>query len=285
MTATHRRGRDVALRIKDEIRRDNLSLVSAGVAFYGLLALAPGLAAVVSIYGLVSTPADVRRQVGTLSAAVPAEARHVVDELLTQAVTANSSTKGIGVVVGLVLALWSASAAMRHLIEALSAMYDKDERRGYVTLRLRALLLTAGAVVFLLVVLGLLAVVPVMADRVDAVATAATILRWPLLVALMMAALSVLYRWAPARHEPRWRWFSWGATIGTVLWLAGSVAFSFYAGNFGNYTKIYGSMAAVVVTMVWLWITSFCVLLGAEINAELEHRAPARDATGVSAPG
>jgi membrane protein len=275
---------DVAKRVKDEAKRDNLSLVSAGMAFYALLALAPGLAAVVSLYGLVSTPEDVQRQVASLSTAVPAEARQLLDDQLTQVVSASGSAKGIGVVLGIALALWSASAAMKHLLEALSSMYDEDEERGFVKLRARALLLTIGAVVFLAVVFGLLALVPALADDAGPLGTFLAIVRWPVLVVLMMGVLSLLYRLGPDRDQPRWRWVSWGAVLGTVLWVVASLAFSLYASSFGNYSKTYGSMAAVVVTMLWLWLSSLCILLGAEINAELERQTHRDSTRGPSQP-
>jgi membrane protein len=234
---------------------------------------------------------------------MPPEAKELLQSQLTGVVSASGSSKGIGVVVGLALALWSTSAAMKHLIEALSSMYDEDEERGFVKLRLQALLLTVGAIAFLFLTMGLLAIVPAWAEGSgnSTLSSVLNIARWPLLVVLMMAALSVLYRLAPDRDQPRWRWVSWGAGIGTLLWIAASLGFSFYTSNFGNYSKTYGSMAAIVVMMLWLWITALCILLGAEINAELERqthkdstrgrpqpkgerRAYAADTVGVAAP-
>jgi membrane protein len=274
--------RDVIVRVKDESRRDNLTLVAAGVAFYGLLATAPALAAVVALFGLVATPSDVHAILDRVSAVMPAEARQLLDEMLTQLVATSGSTKGISALVGVVIAVWSASAAMRHLIEALSSMEDEDEDegRGFVALRVHALLLTAGAIAFVLVTMGLLAVVPPAIEAVgnEALATAVSMIRWPFLLVLMMLSLSVLYRLAPDRDEPRWRWVSWGAALATVVWLVASIGFSVYTSNFGNYSKTYGSMAAVIVTMVWLWITALCILFGAEVNAELE-RQTGRDST------
>jgi membrane protein len=277
--------KDVAVRVKDESKRDNVTLVAAGMGFYGLLALAPGLAAVVSLYGLVADPEDVQRHLASVSEAMPAEARTLLDTQLREVVSANGSSKGIGVVLGIALALWSTSAAMKHLLEALSSMYDEDEGRGFVKLRLRALALTAGAIAFVFVAIGLLAVVPAWVESsASTLATAVSIVRWPLLVVLMMVALSILYRLGPDRDQPRWRWVSWGAAIGTVIWIVASLGFSFYASNFGNYSKTYGSMAVVVVTMLWLWITALCILLGAEINAELERQTHKDSTRGPEQP-
>jgi membrane protein len=277
--------KDVAVRVKDEAKRDNVTLVAAGMAFFGLLALAPALAALVALYGLAASPEDVQRHLDSLSSAMPAEAKTLLDTQLREVVSASGSSKGIGVALGIALALWSTSAAMKHLIEALSSMYDEDERRGFVKLRLRALALTVGAMAFVLVTIGFLAVVPAWVESsASALATAVSIARWPLLIVLMMVALSILYRLAPDRDQPRWRWVSWGAAIGTVIWIVASLGFSLYASNFGNYSKTYGSMAAVIVTMLWLWITALCILLGAEINAELERQTHKDSTRGPAQP-
>jgi membrane protein len=277
---------EVGKRVKDEAKKDNITLVAAGVAFYGLLAIAPGLAALVSIYGLVASPQDVQRQMESLSTAMPAEARTLLTDQLNQVVSSSGSAKGLGVALGIALALWSASAAMKNLIVALSAMYDEDETRGFVKLRTRALGLTIGALAFILLAMALLAVVPAAADSTgnNTLSTIVGIARWPLLVALMMGALSALYRLAPDRDEPRWRWVTWGAVLGTIIWIAASVAFSIYTSNFGNYSKTYGSMAVVVVTMLWLWITSLCVLIGAEVNGELERQTEHDTTRGEAQP-
>jgi membrane protein len=277
---------DVAKRVKDEAKKDNITLVAAGVAFYGLLAIAPGLAALVSIYGLIASPQDVARQMESLSTAMPPEARTLLTDQLNQVVSTSGSAKGLGVAIGIALALWSASAAMKNLIVALSAMYDEDETRGFVKLRAQAIGLTIGALLFVLLAMGLLAIAPAAADSTgnDTLTTAVSIARWPLLIALMMAALSALYRLAPDRDEPRWRWATWGAVLGTVVWIAASLGFSLYTSNFGNYSKTYGSMAVVVVTMLWLWITSLCVLIGAEVNGELERQTTHDTTRGQAQP-
>jgi membrane protein len=277
---------DVAKRVKGEARDDNVTLIAAGVAFYGLLAIAPGLAAVVSVYGLVTGPEEVQRQMESLATAIPPEARTLLTDQLNQVVNSSGSAKGLGVVIGIALALWSASAAMKNLIVALSAMYDETETRGFVKLRAQAILLTIGALVFTIIAMGLLAVAPAWADAIgnDALSTAVSIVRWPLLVVLMMTALAGLYRRAPDRDEPRWRWASWGAVLGTAVWIVASLLFSLYTSSFGNYAKTYGSMAAVVVTMLWLWITALCVLLGAEVNAELERQTEKDSTRGDRQP-
>ena len=271
----------VAKRVKEETRRDNLTLVSAGIAFYALLSLAPALAAIVSVYGLVSDPADVTRQINDVAGTMPAEARQILTDQLTAVAGSSGASLGVGVVFGIVVALWGASSAMNQLLVALSLVNDEDETRGPVKLRATALALTIGAIVFLVVVVALIAALPawLAASPIgDGAATAVSVARWPLLLVLMLGALSFLYQVGPDRDRPRLRWVTPGAIIATALWLVASGAFSFYAARFGSYNETYGAMGAVVVLMLFLYLTSLCVLLGAEINAELEHQT-ARDST------
>jgi len=278
--------KDVAVRVKDEARRDNLSLVAGGVGFFSLLSLAPALAAVVSIYGLVASPQTVTQQINNLAGTLPEDARRLLNEQMNQVVSANGAALGVSAVIGIVIALWGASAAMKHLIVALSSMYDEEETRKFVALRGRALLLTVGAIAFMGVVIGLLAGIPAWLDSRgwSTASSVVSVVRWPAIVVFMMAALAVLYRFAPDRDEPKWRWTSWGAGIATAAWLLASIGFSIYATNFGSYNKTYGSMAAVVVMMLWLYITAACVLLGAEINAELERQTTKDSTKGADQP-
>ena len=272
---------EVAKRVKEESRKDNLTLVSAGVAFYALLSLFPALAAMISIYGLVSDPADVTSQLNDLSSTMPAEARQILEDQLTAVASTGRTSLGFGVALGIVVALWGASSAMNQLLVGLTLVYDEEETRGPVKLRGMAIALTLGALVFLAVVVGLIAVLPAWLSNSplgDAAATAVNVGRWPVLLVLMLAALALLYQVGPDRARPKYRWVSWGAVIATVLWLAVSIAFSFYASRFGSYNETYGTMGAVIVLMLWLLITSLCVLVGAEINAELEHQT-AEDTT------
>lgn len=272
---------EVAKRVKEESRKDNLTLVSAGIAFYALLSLFPALAAMISIYGLVSDPADVTAQINDLSSTMPAEARQILEDQLTAVASTGRTSLGFGVAVGIVVALWGASSAMNQLLVGLSLVYDEEESRGPVALRGMAIGLTLGAIVFLAAVVGLIAVLPAWLSGSplgDAAETAVSVGRWPVLLVLMLAALAFLYQVGPDRDRPKLRWVSWGAVIATVLWLGASGAFSFYVSRFGSYNETYGTMGAVIVLMLWLLITALCVLIGAEINAELEHQT-AEDTT------
>lgn len=272
---------DVLKRTWAELTQDNMGLIAAGVAFYFLLALAPALAALVSIVGLVLDPADVQAQVEALSGVMPAAGREVVHDQLQRLVSQPAAALGLSFAVAIGLALWSSTNATKALITALNIAYDEEERRGFLRLNVVALLLTLGALVFLSVSIGLIAVVPTVLDRVGLDRfgrVALDVLRWPALAALVLLGVAFVYRYAPARSNPKWRWVSPGSLVATGLWLAASGLFSLYVSKWGSYNETYGSLAAVVILMLWLYLTAYTVLIGAELNAELEHQT-AKDST------
>jgi membrane protein len=264
-----------------ESKADNVPMLAGGVAFFAFLAVFPALIAALTLYGLVADPAEVRRQVEGLAGALPEQAQPLIAEQLGAVAAASERALGIGLVVSLLAALWSASSGTGNLIQAINLAYDEEETRGFLTLRGIALLLTLGAIVFMLVTLALVAIVPPLLDALP-LGPVATVLaqavRWGLLVVLVVGALAVVYRVAPDRDAPRMRWASTGAVVATVLWIAGSVVFSLYVDNFGSYNRTYGALAGVVVLLLWLYLTSYVVLLGAEINAEAERQTQ-RDTT------
>jgi membrane protein len=264
-----------------EAKDDNVPILAGGVAFFAFLALFPALIAALTLYGLVADPAQVTAQVNDLSAALPETARPIITDQLASVTASSDRALGIGLVVSILAALWSASGGTMNLIKATNLAYDEDETRGFLKLRGTALALTLGAVVFVLLAVALVAVVPVLFDALGLGGfglVVAQIVRWALLVVLVVAALAVVYRVAPDRDSPRFTWVSTGALIATLLWVVGSVAFSLYVNNFGSYNKTYGALAGVIVLMLWLYLTSYIVLLGAEINAESE-RQTAQDTT------
>jgi len=267
--------RDVLTRTFTEAKADHVPLLAAGTAFFGLLAIVPALVAFVSLYGLVADPAEVTRQVGDLLGAAPTEVRDLVERQLSAVASSSSSSIGLGLAAGLVVALWSASSGMSHLIEALNAAYDERESRRFLRLRGLALLLTLGAVLFLVAAVVVLTVVPALLEGSALPAgaeTTLTVLRWPLLAVGFATALAVLYRHAPDRDDAEWRWVTPGALVATALWLVGSGAFSVYVARFGSYNETYGSLGGIVVAMLWLFLTAYVVLLGAELDAELERQ-------------
>jgi membrane protein len=264
-----------------ESKADHVPMLAGGVAYFAFLAIFPALIAGLTLYGLVADPAQAAQQVEALAATLPREAQPLITDQLRSVVAGGGGALGVGLLVSLLAALWSASSGTGNLVQAINIAYDEDETRGFVKLRATALLLTLGAIVFVLVTLALVAVVPVLLD-VLALGPAATVLaevvRWALLIAVVVVALGVVYRVAPDRDSPRIRWVSTGAVVATVLWLAGSAAFSLYVDNFGRYNRTYGALAGVVVLLLWLYLSSYVVLLGAEINAEAERQTE-RDTT------
>jgi membrane protein len=271
----------VVKRAWKEAKSDQVPLLAAGVAFYSFLALFPAMIAAVMLYGLVRDPADVQRQVDELSAALPSDAASVLTTQLEAITSAPSSSLGLGLVVSLALALWSASGGVGNILSAINIAYDEEETRGFVKRKGLSLLLTIAAIGFVVVTISLVAVVPALLDNlVDAgpLRWGLEALRWLGLVVAMSLALAVLYRVAPDRDDPEFRWVSVGAVVATVTWLAASVCFSLYVDNFGSYNKTYGALAGVVVLLLWLWLTMYVVLLGAEINAEAEQQT-AKDTT------
>jgi membrane protein len=277
-----RRGwKDILVRTQAEAKEDNVSLLAAGVAFYALLALIPALVALVLLYGIVADPADVQQQIGDLLGAAPSEVQDLVQTQLESIADQRSSALGIGVVASFLFALWSASSGTKQLVGAINTAYDETETRRFLPLRALSLLLTVGAIAFLLATVALIAFMPSLVEAIGLGSighTAASIVRWPLLALLFIVALSVLYRVGPDRDDPEWRWTSVGAVVATLLWLAGSALFSVYTANFASYGKTYGSMASVVVLMLWLLITAYAIILGAELNAEMERQTE-RDTT------
>jgi membrane protein len=278
--------KEVLLRVKTEMADDHASLLAAGVAFYALMALVPALVALVSLYGLLAEPSDMTRQVTDLLRAAPTEVRTLVQSQLESIIKASPGGLGVGIAVGFATALWAASSGMQNLVDAIGAAYDEHEGRGFIKRRLLALGLTFGAIGFV-VAAGWLVALPKLLDG-SAVGSGAqlfvSIIRWPVLAVGMLIGLGVLYRYAPDRDKPQWRWVSVGSVAATVLWIAGSIAFSVYVGSFGKYNQTYGSLGAVVILLLWLYLTAFSILFGAELNSELEHQTAADTTVGTPRP-
>ena len=270
-----------------EASADQVPLLGAGVAFFGFLALFPALAAFTLIYGLVADPATISSQTQTLTASLPPEARTLLVGQLDQLASAPQQSLGWGLALAIVLALWSASGGVGNLVTAVNIAYDEDKKRGFIKDKLLALGLTVGAVIFLALIVGLMAGVPVVLGFLDVngpLRWVIEVVRWVLLAVLVMVALAVLYRVAPDRDAPKVRWVSVGAVVATILWLVASAAFSLYVTFFGNYAKTYGALAGVVLLMLWLWLTSYAILLGAEINAESEEQTVKDTTSGPEEP-
>ncbi len=260
---------------------NKLSLLAAGVAFFGFLALFPALIAFTLVWGLAADPATITDQTSSLTAALPPEARELLVGQLRQLAAAPAQSLGWGLVLTLIIAIWSASGGVANLVTALNVAYEERSKRGFVAEKLLALGLTVAAIVFMALMVALIAGLPVVFGLVDVTGWQRLLIevgRWLLVAALVMGALAVLYRVAPDRDAPRFQWVSAGAVTATLLWLLASAAFSVYVTFFGNYAKTYGALAGVVVLLLWLWLTSYAILLGAQINAESEEQT-IRDTT------
>lgn len=273
--------RDIVVRAYREAKADQLPLMAAGVAYYAMLGLFPGLIALVTLYGLVADPGQLQTQLRSFTSALPPAASTLITDQLYDAASSAKPRLTVGLILSLAGVLWSASGGVGGLITGINVAYDEGESRGFLALRGLALLLTIGAIVLAILVVALLAVLPVVLDVVglgSLAQTALTVGRWPLLAALVMGGLAVLYRYAPDRDQARFSWVSPGAVTATVLWLAGSGALVLYVGNFGRYDQTYGAIGGVIVLLLWLFLSAFAVLFGAEFNAETERQTH-RDST------
>ena len=277
----------VLKRVKAEVKEDNVTLLAAGVAFYAMLAIFPAIIAVVTIYGMVADPAQVQSQVGEFAKSLPSGADELLGGQLESVTQAGRQSLSIGLAVSLLAVLWTASGGVQGLVKGLNLVYDEKESRGLLKLRGLSLLLTLGAILMAVVAIALVAVFPAVIDDLklgQAGELAASIARWVVLALLVLAAVAVLYRYAPDRANPRWRWVSWGAVVALVLWLLGSIGFSWYVDNFGKYNQTYGALAAVIILLLWLFLSAFAVLLGAEIDAEIERQTARDTTTGPERP-
>lgn len=270
-----------------EIGEDHLSLIARGVAFSWFLAVFPGLVAAISIYGLVTSPQEVASQVQNLAGSLPESAQAVITNQLKSIASAGGGALTVGLIISIAIALWSASAGMAGLVEALNIAYDEEEDRNLVIKRGLALMLTVGFIAFFAISIGCIAVVPFLAQALGGgilLSVVFEIARWLLLILLAIVALALLYRVGPDRDAPAIRWLSVGSVIATIIWVAASIGFAFYVDNFGSYAKNYGALAGVVVLLLWFWITALVVLVGAEINAELEAQTATDTTTGPPEP-
>jgi membrane protein len=278
--------REIAVRVKREAAEDKVSIIAAGVAFYGFLAIFPALAAVVLVYGLFADPSAVQGQMASLTS-IPEGVRHMLGDQLASLARQSSRSLSAGVVVSLFVALWSASKGVSALIESLNIAYDEEERRGFFRRTGIKLLFTIGAILLAIFAVLLVAVFPAAVDRIGlphAVATLIQWARWPILAAAVLTGLALLYRYGPSRRHARRQWVTWGSTLATAVWLAASLGFSFYVSRFGNYNKTYGSAAAIVILLTWFLLSAYVVIFGAELNGEMEHQTAEDTTTGLPKP-
>jgi membrane protein len=278
---------EVMRRVWNEISKDNMSIVAAGCAFYAMLALFPAVTALVSIYGLVADPGEIEQQVNTMRGVLPEEAVGLVANQAHQVAAGATGTLGWSAALALLLALWSASAGVKTLFTALNIAYEEKETRGLVRFNLTALLFTLGAIVAVVVGLGVIIGVPAVMEYLPLGPLGQWLVRitsWLVLVVLLIIGLAMIYRFGPSRAPANWRWLSPGASVATLLWLLASAAFSYYVANFASYNQTYGALGGVIILLMWLYISAFVILLGAELNAELELQTAEDTTTGAPEP-
>jgi membrane protein len=279
--------KDIFIRVYRNIGRDRVILVAAGVTFYCILALFPAIAAFVSLYGLFADPSTISNQINSLSGVLPGGAVQVIGDQMTRVTSQGNKSLGLIFFSGLAVALWSANAGIKSIFDALNLVYNEEEKRGLIKLNAVSLAFTTGAIAFLLLAIGAMVVLPLVLGYVGLTEVAEKILRivrWPALLLIVTGALAVLYRFGPSRSQPQWRWISWGSAFAAVLWIVASILFSWYAAHFGNYNKTYGSLGAVIGFMIWIWISVIVILLGAEIDAEMEHQTVHDTTSGDGKP-
>ncbi|HEY0164750.1 MAG TPA: YihY/virulence factor BrkB family protein, partial [Sphingomicrobium sp.] len=280
--------KDVALRTWRESSKDNVGIVAAGVAFYGFLALVPLLGATVLTYGLVAEPQSVIEHMQSLTAVLPADVAELIGGQLMNVVQTSGGKKGLGLLLALAIALWGARNAAGSIIKALNIAYEEEEKRGFLKVTLLSLAMTAAAV---LMALGAVAAAAVLGylhhffPNSGPVALAAwKVATYVLLAAAATGAVAALYRYGPSREKARWVWITPGSAFAALGWLILTAGFGFYVANFGNYNATYGSLGAVVVLLTWMYLSSYVLLFGAEMNSELEHQTAKDTTAGAAVP-
>jgi membrane protein len=279
--------KDVLWRTFGEVSEDRIMLISAGVTFYAVLAVFPATAALVSIYGLFTDATSLEGHLSGMASVLPGGAIEVIGDQMRRVAAQGASTLGFTFLFGLAVSLWSANAGMKSLFDALNIIYEEQEKRSFLKLNVISLAFTLGAIVFLLLALTAIAVLPTMLAFIGLERqseTLVTIGRWPLLLLTVVFAFSLLYRYGPSREKAQWRWLTWGGALAAFSWLVASMLFSWYAANFGSYNETYGALGAAIGFMIWMWISAMVILVGAELNAEMEHQTAQDTTTGHPKP-
>ena len=279
--------KDILVRTFAKIGKDRVTLIAAGVTYFLLLAIFPSITAVVSIYGLVADPLTVNQNVAALSSILPTGALNILDEQLTMITTQGTPTLGFALIVSLALALWSASAGIKSMFEAMNIAYDETEKRNFFQLSLLGLVFTVGGVIAAIAMFGTVIAIPLILG----IFGFGTGLEWlvqigsyVVLVAILFAGIAALYRFGPSRQQAKWRWVTPGAALSVAVVIIVSLLFSWYAANFANYDKTYGSLGALIGLLTWIWISVMVVIVGAELDSELEHQTAKDSTIGAPAP-
>ena len=279
--------KDIRWRVYANIGDHRILALAAGMTYYSILAIFPALAALVAIYGIFTDAGSIAKHLDDVSGFVPGGAIDVAREQLTRVSSKSNRALGLTFLLGLVISLWSANAAMKSLFDTLNIVYGEREKRGFFRLNAISLSFTIAGIVFVLSALAAVVAVPVLLNYLHLSNFSdllIRIVRWPAMFIALALAIACIYRFGPSRAAPRWHWISWGSSAAALLWLGASALFSWYAANFGTFNETYGSLGAVVGFMTWLWISAIVILLGAELNAEMEHQTARDTTTGAPKP-
>jgi membrane protein len=279
--------KDIFIRTYEQLNEDRLLAVAAGVVFYGLLALFPAITAIVSSYALFAKPSTINDHLSMLSGVLPGGAFDIVKEQVGRVLEKGNLKLGTAFVVSFAFALWSANGGMKAIIDALNVVYDEQEKRGFFKLNAISLAFTLGGLLAVLIAIGTVVALPIVLSTVGLGSITEILFkvgRWPLLIVLMLLGLALLYRFGPSRRSPQWQWLSVGSVFATLTWLAGSALLSFYLANYANYDATYGSLGAAIGLMMWMWMSTIVVLLGAELNSEIEHQTKVDSTEGGGKP-
>ncbi|WP_083982356.1 YihY/virulence factor BrkB family protein [Devosia soli] len=279
--------KDIVWRAYREIGDDRVTMIAAAVTYYLLLSLFPMLTAFISIYGLFVDAQTVSDHLNLLSSIVPQGGMDIVNEQLTKLSETGTSTLGVALVISTGLAIWSASSGVKTMFEAMNIAYDEREDRNFFALNAIALAFTFGSIIGAIVLLGAALLVPAALNLMGLGTGLEWLLRigsYALLTAVLLLGLALLYRFGPSRQQAKWRWISPGALLATVIILILSLLFSWYAANFGNYDKTYGSLGGLIALLTWIWISVTAVIVGAELNSEAERQTRRDSTTGEDAP-
>ena len=277
--------KDIAFRTWKEFRDDEIPMIAAGVTFYTLLALFPGIGAFVALWGLFGDVAEARQDLESLALVLPGGVITLIGDQMTNVASASEGGLSFAAIGGLLLSLWSANGAMKAIITGLNIAYDEKESRGFLRKILTSLAFTLGFLGFVIVAAAVLVIQPAVGAYAGrSAALVFGLAAWPVLFAALVVGLAILYRYGPSRDPARWRWLTWGSAFAGVVWLVASTGFSLYVGHFGSYDRTYGPLGAVVGFMTWTWISSIVILLGAELNSEIEHQTAQDSTTGAAQP-
>jgi membrane protein len=279
--------KDILWRSYVRTGEDRLLAIAAGVVFFGLLAVFPAITALVSSYGLFADPSTISANLQTLALMLPEGSFQIVQDQIARVLDKGNTALGATFLFGLALAIWSANAGVKAVIDALNVVYEEREKRSFVRLNLLSLAFTSGGIAALLLMVAAVVAFPLALDHLGLAPESRFIVslaRWPLLVLILLAALGILYRFGPSRRAARWEWLSVGTVAAAAIWIGGSALLSWYLSNFGNYGATYGSLGAAIGLMMWMWMSAIIVLCGAELNSEIEHQTALDTTVGCPKP-